>query len=413
MPNFSNDSRTRRQQKIVSQWESDEIGQAGTVQACTGFGKTWVALMSLKRAQEYGWGSDFLVVVPTRYLKEQWEEDLDEWEIDATVEVINTVVKSRWSVDILILDEIHRYASEIFGTVFSRVEYESILGLTATLPSDEKYDHIRQLCPVFDKVTLAEAQQEGWVSDFLVYNLPVELSPEERAHYEELNSKYHSHFSTFNHNFNWAMSCLKNKDAARDYAKKKGFDYQTVRKDATQFIRNVQERKKFLYNLDTKMDVAEKILSKFQRMSLVFSQTKDAASAIAKRYPKEAAAYHSGMTKKEQEEAIHAFCEPTDPVRILSTARALDQGADLPMVSLAVVIAGTSKPLQSIQRMGRTLRKNDRGRAMIVELYATDTQDEKWLKKRQRKTPNHTIRRVRNVEDIVLDPSDDKLSIAA
>jgi len=368
--------------------------------------------MALKRAQEYGWGNEFLIVVPTRYLKEQWEEDLREWEIDATVEVINTVVKNRWNVDILILDEIHRYASEVFGTVFSRVEYQSILGLTATLPSDEKYDHIRQLCPVFDKVTLAEAQGEGWVSDFLVYNLPVDLSPEERAHYKDLNSKYHSHFSTFNHNFNWAMTCLKDKAAARDYAKKKGFDFQTVRKDATQFIKNVQARKKFLYNLDSKMDIAETILSKFQRMSLVFSQTKDAASDIGSRYPKEAAVYHSGMTKTEQEEAITAFRERTDPVRILSTARALDQGADLPMVSLAVVIAGTSKPLQSIQRMGRTLRKNNKGRAIIVELYATDTQDEKWLRKRQRKTPNHTIRRARGVGDIILDP-DDKISIAA
>lgn len=89
---------------------------------------------------------------------------------------------------------------------------------------------------------------------------------------------------------------------------------------------------------------------------------------------------------------------------VLSTAKALDQGADLPDLSMALILAATSKPLQSIQRMGRVLRKKEGKRAVIVEVYAKDTQDEKWLQKRQRKTPRKAIHYVNDVDDIIMEP---------
>jgi len=414
MPDFSDHPRTRRQQKVIHSWETEE-GRQGTFQACTGFGKSRCAILASKRIQEKeGVGADdILVIVPTRYLAEQWRERLSEWGVRATVEVVNTAVKYQWNVEFLILDEIHRYASPIFGQVFQKVNYESILGLTATLPQDEKYDHVRRHCPVFETVGLWEAQEKGWVSDFLVYNLPVELTSRERSTYEEMNEKYHSHFSMFDHDFDLAMDCLNNDSKARAYAKKINADFQEVKKHAVQFIRNVQNRKQFLYNLDSKIDKASMVLNKFtERKALVFSQSKEAANRIESRFPVEAKAYHSGMTENEREAAMDAFKDDDEPVRVLSAAKALDQGADLPDVSLAVVVAGSSKPLQSIQRMGRALRKSKAGRALVVELYATDTQDERWLTKRQRKTPNRTIERVSSVDDIVIDPQPEN-SIAA
>jgi RNA polymerase primary sigma factor len=410
-PTFSDHPRTRRQQKIVHKWEQKH-DRRGTLQACTGFGKTWTACIASKRAQEKFGETDILVIVPTQFLQEQWQESFDEWDIDGTVKVINTAVKKWWNVDLLILDEIHRYASPIFGQIFDRVDTDGILGLTATLPGDGEYDHVRQHCPVFETVGLSEAQSEGWVSDFLVYNVPVELGPQERGRYKDLNSKYHSHFSVFDHDFSLAMKCLNSDAASRSYARKTNMDFQEVKKHAVQFIRNVQERKKMLYNLTSKIEAAERLLESTERKTIVFSQSKEAANRIATRFPAEARSYHSGLTGNEQEQAIEDF-RSEDDVRILSSARALDQGADLPEVTLGVVIAGTSKPLQSIQRMGRTLRKEGQ-RAIVVEFYATNTQDEKWLSKRQRKTPNRNIKRVSSVDDIFTNASSpDKVSIAA
>lgn len=406
---FSDHPRTKRQQKIVHEWETNH-NRVGTLQACTGFGKTRTASVAMKREKEVYGRSRFLVIVPTKYLKEQWEERMEERGVPAKVAVINTAVKRHWDVDMLVLDEIHRYASPIFGQIFDRVDYDALLGLTATLPGEEKYDHVRDHCPVFATVGLSEARTEGWVSDFLVYNVPVSLSSGERQRYSELNKKYHSHFSVFDHDFGAAMKCLNNKDAARSYAKHTNRDFQEIRKHATQFIRNVQERKKMLYNLDSKIDAAEQLISRTERRTLVFSQSKEAANRVAHRHPTEAVSYHSGMTDKEQEEAIAKFKDESSPVRVISSARALDQGADLPTVTMAIVVAGTSKPLQSIQRMGRALRKEGQ-RALVVELYATDTQDEKWLSKRQRKTPNRNVKKVGSVDDI-FSTSTNKVSIA-
>lgn len=407
---FSDHPRTRRQQKIVQQWEQ-ENNRKGTLQACTGFGKTRCAILAMKRAQEIFDESDLLVIVPTIYLKQQWNARLEKWDVNATVEVVNTAVKSRWDVDMLVLDEIHRYASPIFGQIFDQVDYDGIMGLTATLPGDEKYDHVRNHCPVFETVGLSEAQREGWVSDFLVYNVPIELDPRERKKYRKMNNKYHSHFSVFDHDFNVAMKCLNSDKAARDYANKTQMDYQDVKKHAVQFIRNVQNRKQFLYNLDSKINAAEYVLEKTERKALVFSQSQEAANRVATRKPTEAKAYHSDMTKTEQDAAMEAFKDEQDPIRCLCTARALDQGADLPEVTLGIVVAGSSKPLQSIQRMGRTLRKEGK-RAIVVELYATNTQDERWLSKRQRKTPGRNIRRVGSVDDIFASTDQSKVSIA-
>jgi RNA polymerase primary sigma factor len=406
---FSDHPRTRRQQKIVNDWENNN--RKGTLQACTGFGKTRCAILAMKRAQEIFDETDLLVIVPTVYLKEQWNARLEKWDVDATVKVVNTAVKSHWDVDLLVLDEIHRYASPIFGQIFGRVDYDGILGLTATLPGDEKYDHVRNHCPVFETVGLSEAQREGWVSDFLVYNVPIELDPRERKKYRKMNNKYHSHFSVFDHDFNVAMKCLNSDKAARDYANKTQMDYQDVKKHAVQFIRNVQNRKQFLYNLDSKIDAAEYLLEKTDRKALVFSQSQEAANRVATRAPTEAKAYHSDMTEKEKSRAMQAFKDEQDPIRCLCTARSLDQGADLPEVTLGIVVAGSSKPLQSIQRMGRTLRKEGK-RAIVVELYATNTQDERWLSKRQRKTPGRNIRRVGSVDDIFATQEKSQVSIA-
>ena len=70
------------------------------------------------------------------------------------------------------------------------------------------------------------------------------------------------------------------------------------------------------------------------------------------------------------------------------SCKALDAGVDISGVNLGICCAGTSKQLQSIQRLGRSIRKNGNSIALYFNLYIEGTQEEKWLKSRCYNIPN-------------------------
>jgi superfamily II DNA or RNA helicase len=82
-------------------------GARGTFEYCTGFGKTFSALILIRKLQKKNHNRTSIVVVPTIQLKEQWEEEVKVFGLrNVKVFVINTVVlqKMRLKTDLLILD---------------------------------------------------------------------------------------------------------------------------------------------------------------------------------------------------------------------------------------------------------------------------------------------------------------------
>ena len=107
-------TRTERQQEAVKKWVKAK--GKGTIIAPTGAGKTRIALMTIKALLKKYPHLRILVVVPTTTLKNQWQEQIDEWgfSFNVEIEVINGVVKHNYKCDFLILDEIHRFNSNLF-----------------------------------------------------------------------------------------------------------------------------------------------------------------------------------------------------------------------------------------------------------------------------------------------------------
>jgi len=392
-------SRDNRQTEILRDWRNNDY--IGTLQACTGFGKTRVALRALKARTN---GKSAKVIVPTLYLQDQWNDRLKKWgQTDVDVMVINSAVKESHDTEFLILDEIHRYASPVFSQIFEKVKYKDLLGLTATLPHDDKYDLIRDHAPVFQRVRLHEALSNGWVAPFIVYNLPVEMSFVEEREYKRINEKYHKYFSYFSRNFGLVMKCLNNNNFCRRYARQHNWDYNETKGRAANFMRTVNKRKKFLYGLTSKIKKARDIINLVDDKNvLVFTQSQSTADTVAEYAKGRAKSYHSGMKGTERNKVMQSFRDPNSGINVLTTAKALDEGANLPDVSVAIIMSGSSKPLQAVQRMGRTIRAKEGKRAIIVELYVPNTQDEKWLRNRQRKTPNSAIHRIHNIDDIII-----------
>ena len=148
-------TRSERQELCVDNWI--RAGGRAAIVGSTGFGKTRVAILAIKRVLTKYPDFKTLVVVPSTNLKDQWEENLRQWNLEKScvVRVINTVIMHRWKCDILIIDELHLIPSDNRISVFNKVEYKLVLGLTATYERlDGRESLLDRYCPVCDEITM-------------------------------------------------------------------------------------------------------------------------------------------------------------------------------------------------------------------------------------------------------------------
>jgi superfamily II DNA or RNA helicase len=310
---------------------------------------------------------------------------------NVNIMVINTGVKSARITDLLILDEIHNYASDVFKTIFTNTTYSYILGLTATLErKDKKHYLIEQECPVIDTISMKESLAMGYVSDFKVFNLALDLDDKERERYENLHDSFNKYFKWFDFNFQAAMKCLTDSVFRAHYAQKTGYDPNGILTAAVQWTKNMRIRKTFLYNHPIKIEAAKELINTFDVPTITFSESVKFADELTKECYPWAVSYHSKKGKFAKVKAIEDFNDPKSDIKVISTARALDEGFDIQDVSMAIVCSGTSTSRQDLQRTGRAIRWAPGKTGLIINLYIRDTQDEKWLRSRQKKTINTT-----------------------
>src|SRR5699024_10759458 len=109
--------------------------------------------------------------------------------------------------------------------------------------------------------------------------------------------------------------------------------------------------------------------------SLIFSQTVDSSSQAAhvlQRAGIETKAVSSASKPHERRGAMQQFANGF--AKVLCAPRLLDEGIDVPDSDLAVVLSGSKQPRQTIQRLGRIIRRKDDGRhGRFVVLYAINT----------------------------------------
>lgn len=193
---FTPITRDERQEESLKKWLLSN--GHGTIEACTGYGKTRVAINIIKRILTKYPRIRVLVVVPTDLLRIQWLEHIDNNGLSLNVEVmiINTASKTSVKCDLLILDEIHRFAADVFSSVFEVVKYKYIVGLTATIERlDGKHVLINKYCPVIDTIPLEVAKLNGWVSNFTEYQ--VIITADDIDIYKSYNKEFTSHFEYF------------------------------------------------------------------------------------------------------------------------------------------------------------------------------------------------------------------------
>lgn len=377
-------SKEERQAECVEKWIQHKC--RGTIEAATGFGKTFVAIKAIKRVLRKYPNFKILVIVPTELLQTQWRQRLEDNGItNCGVHVINTAINYNWDCDILILDECHRFAADTFSKVFSKIKYRLILGLTATLKRlDEKHVIIEKFCPVVDTIPLEVAIQNGWVSDFTEYKVYLDV---DLTQYKEYNREFTSHFEFFNYDFKLASSMVgehgfRNRVAYRDMlyngsdSERKREIFNSITYHAVGLMRTMQQRKDFINSHPDKIRIVRTIIGYRPNSKIMtFSATTKIAESIGIGY------VYSGKksVKKKGRLTIEEFSKLSSGV--LNTVKKADEGLDIADLSVAIMLGIDSSPTKKDQRIGRVIRKEEGKCAEIFTLVIRGTVEEEWFNK--------------------------------
>lgn len=377
--------RTARQEECRVKWIKNKC--VGTLEACTGFGKTRVGLNCIETLHKHYPNFRMLVVVPTETLYNQWIAQLAERDLSFCTEVviINTIVKHKWTCNLLVIDEVHRMGADEFSTIFQKVRYRYILGLTATLERlDGKDVIVRKYCPVIDTITLAEARANNWVSPYKEYQ--VLLHVDDIGEYQKMNAEFNEHFGFFGYDFDLVCNKLVGKDgykyrlALRDKLvspnaskQEKSDMLKLITMHAVGAMRVMQQRKKFVNTHPKKIEIANKIIAaRNDKKIITFSNTKDMAAQIGK-----GEVYTGKQTPKQCEAILNRFS--TNPSGVLNTCAKANEGLDVKGLSVAIILGMDSSKTKAIQRTGRVIRFEPGKEAEIFTLVIAGTVEANWF----------------------------------
>lgn len=382
---FKSITRTDRQEISRKTWIKNKC--CGTIVACTGFGKTRVALNSIQCIINKYPKFNVLVVVPTETLKVQWSKELDSrgLSLNCNVQIVNTVAKHKYKANILVIDEIHRTGSSEFSKIFENVDYKYILGLTATFERlDGKEKLINKYCPVIDTISTEEALFNGWVSKYNEYEIIINV-PDIDV-YKGYNKEFVEHFEFFNYDFNLVMSLvgptgyinrIKLRDerltASASKAEKTEM-LKLITMHAAGFSRVLQKRKSFINNHPKKLEIVNKIINARKNSKIItFSNNVKMAEAIS--YGE---VYTGKTSKKKGRTTIEEF--NNKPIGILNTVKKADEGLDIHGLSVAIVLGLDSSKIKATQRRGRAIRFEPGKTAEIFNIIINGTVELEWFK---------------------------------
>ena len=247
-----------------------------------------------------------LISVPTDVLKNQWQDHVIKRGLikNVKVEIINTIIKSQHTVDLLVIDEAHVAAASTFKTIFECVNYKMVLCLTGTLERlDGKETIIKTYAPVVDIIDVKEAVANGWLSGFTEYKVLLDVDLTE---YKIQHALFLENFATFDYKFDVAMAAACGvrsgsrfikypaqcqlewaKFLAGPNAGKAKIDdaLDRVKGAAYQWLKAMQARKAYSMKHPHKIEVAQKILdARPDSKAITFSATIEMAEKIKRGY---------------------------------------------------------------------------------------------------------------------------------
>ncbi len=362
------------QLEAIDAWE--RAGRRGIVALPTGAGKSYLTRLLIATLAMRDSRCSALVVVPTRILLYQWQtqlrrafrrpigivgDDLFDLQPVTVATYASARIHMPWFGDrwkLIVFDEVHRKLSRGPSgnpARFAVAPYR--LGLTAT-PVDAEQELLEELVgPVIYRRTTEEMIERDVLAVYRSIRVPCKPAAEEVRQYREIRRP----MADF-----W--------DVAKRARRIQGDDWfaaeRRLRPDAAALAqRAVLRAHRYWRSIPTRLERLRDILRRHRAdRVLIFAESRQSAYEISRQFLIPAITADIGIDEREL--YIGAFMR--GQCGALVTARALEEGVDLPDANVAVILAGRKhrreETIQYIQRRGRVLRKRSGKQALVYEI---------------------------------------------
>jgi len=376
---FKDKNKEKVQREAYKKWEDKNY--KGTLEIATGVGKTFIGLMAVLKNLD----KKTLIVVPKVDLQKQWiialKENLkltnddigkvgngfNEYNKKITVAVVNSIRNKMLSSELLIMDEMHRYGSKENFKFLKNGLFNKILGLTATaIREDGREIILYKYAPLIYEYGQKLAIKNNLLSKFILNNVAVNLTVEEKMEYNKVNLRISELFPNFNNNFYNVQAGAKH--------------YNPM---ALELMACFQKRRTVVMCASLKINKSVELVNP-ESKTLIFCEFISIAEKIVTAlYEKgiPAVQYHSKLKKKEKNQMLDDF--KNNKYKVMVAVKSLDEGTNIPDCDTGIITGATSVPKQMVQRFGRVLRKSEgKEYAKLYHFYVPGTKDFDWMKKR-------------------------------
>lgn len=444
------------------QYGSNSNGR-GTWNWITGLGKTYAACQVIDKVLKKFSDKPVLILVPYTNLIEQWQYHVNllvEHKQNVQIMTVQLYVLNKYYLSpiLLILDELDEFYSEERIKIIKRTtcNYTYCLGLTATFEEKQnRHKIVEQYLPIIDVISEQEALDNKWISDFVQFNLAIELTDDERETYIRLTEIVSKQLAKFD--YETGMSMLTGDkvqtgfDIALRYASSMGWKrnlnlHNPIEKEiddnwnpnkligfAKMLNEAIRLRNQLLQHAEQKYQVTMNLIEKFYNVkTIVFSQSINFANKVNyllnNKYKQldnlfdsnytYSVLYHSNMSPEFVYDAAknkrikygvtrlkkhNLNCIKKGLSKVIVAAMALDKGFDVKDIRLGIVTGRNSTTGKQRQREGRIKRLEDipyEEPVIIVNLYCKDTKEEKTLIESQKKSLKSRLKWIENIEDV-------------
>lgn len=361
------------QRQALDKWRQ---AKRGVVKVVTGGGKTVFACSCIAEfLSEYPEGQ-IAIIVPTTALLDQWAvdicfaTDLQDEDIAVFSGQIKSKVLKKINILVintarniaenlffgsteplmLVVDECHR-AGAIENSKSMLGKYDGTLGLSAT-PEREYDDGFEEriepaLGSVIYEYTYKDAFRDGVIVDFDLCNLEIKGMPV--SNMDKSTKNPYKHLDGTSREKNFIDVSASN----------------SIKKIEGQMLRILWAVKLALMHAEERVIIFHE---RINALNLIVDMLLERGVDVV--------VYHSRLSIAHRKDNLRLFRK--GQFRVLATCRALDEGANIPEASIAIIASSTKSTRQRIQRLGRVLRKAPhKQRASIYTIYIGKDEQER------------------------------------
>ncbi len=369
------------QEAAVLAWE--RAGRRGVVVKPTGTGKTEIALHIISRHRVSA-----LIVAPLRDLMYQWQRRLRQG-LGFEAGVLGDGRREIWPITVTTYDSAYIHMKEIGnryrlivydeahhlpGPTLSESALDSLapmrLGLTATPWRADGRDRMLAdlIGPFAYQEKISEARGKT-LADYSIVRVPIYLSEEEQAEFDELSRKIRSYVARRRREegrFDWK----------EDLAKLSRTD-----PEAREILRCYRRKLALTHRSSEKLRVVEDILRLHRAdQCVIFTASNRMALDVSARFLIPALTAHSG--KRERNQVLDCFARGM--IRAIAACEVLNEGWDAPAVKVGVVLGGEKGVREAVQRLGRLLRRSGDRSARLYEVVVQESPEVSRARRRGR-----------------------------